>query len=78
MPWNNKLSRNLKLKDGTVLKSLTDARALFLNRFSNITHSAPLAYAGELLLKAAETGKRADIEAATDQVELALRNKRQM
>ena len=42
MPWNDKLSRDLVLKDGTTLKTLSDARALFLDRFSSITHSAPL------------------------------------
>jgi hypothetical protein len=40
------------------------------------THSAPIAHAGELLLKAAETGKGADIEAATDQIERVLRSNR--
>jgi hypothetical protein len=44
----------------------------------NITHSAPIAHAGELLLKAAETGKRADIEAATEQIERELRSNRMM
>ncbi len=73
MPWNDKLSRKLVLKDGNTLKRLSDVRALFLDRFANITHSPPLAYAGILLLKAGETGERADIEAATDQVELVLR-----
>lgn len=78
MPWTSKLSRDLPLKDGTILTNLTEVRTLFLERFSNITHSYPLAAAGELLMKAAKTGKRADIEAATDQIELALRNMRQM
>ena len=73
MPWNDKLSRDLVLKDGTALKTLNDVRALFLDRFSKITHSTPLAYAGELLLKAAETGEPADIEAATEQIERVLR-----
>ncbi len=73
MFWNEKLSRDLVLKDGTTLKTLSDARALLLDRFSSITRSAPLTYAGILLLKAAETGARADIEAATEQVELVLR-----
>jgi hypothetical protein len=76
MPWTKKLSRPLVLKDGTRLETLSDVRALFLDRFATVTHSAPLAYAGELLLKAAQTGKRADIEAATNQIDLALRNQR--
>lgn len=73
MSWNKKLSRPLLLKDGERLKTLSDARNLLIERFSNITHSEPLARAGELLLKAAETGKRADIEAATEQLERLLR-----
>ena len=75
MPWNDDLSRDLVLKDGTTLRTLSDVRALFLDRFSKITHSAPLAYAGELLLKAAETGEPADIEAATEQIEQVLRTR---
>jgi hypothetical protein len=78
MSWNKKLSRPLVLKGGARLETLSDVRALFLDRFSNIIQSAPIARAGELLLKAAETGKRADIAAATEQVELALRHNRLM
>lgn len=64
------------LKDGARLETLSDVRALFLDRFSTITHSDPIAYAGELLLRAAETGQRADIAAATEQIERALRSNR--
>jgi hypothetical protein len=49
--WDKKLSRPLVLKDGARLETLSDARALFLDRFSSITHSDPIAYAGELLLR---------------------------
>ena len=76
MPWHRKLSRPLTLKDGARLEMLSDVRSLFLDRFANVTDSAALAYAGELLLNAAETGKRTDIAAATDQIELVLRQKR--
>jgi hypothetical protein len=48
------------------------------NHRSTITHSDPIAYAGELLLRAAETGKRADIEAATEQIERVLMHARIM
>jgi hypothetical protein len=78
MPWNKRLSRPLVLKDGKRLQALSDVRAVFLDRFANITHSAPIAHAGELLLKAAETGKRADVEAATEQIERVLRSNRMM
>jgi hypothetical protein len=78
MPWNKKLSRPLVLKDGQRLETLNDVRNLFLERFATITHSAPLAYAGELLLNAASTGEPGDIEAATEQIERALINQRLM
>jgi hypothetical protein len=78
MPWNKKLSRPLMLKDGKRLETLSDVRSLFLERFATITHSTPLAYAGELLLKAVETGKRADIEAATEQIARAIMYQRLM
>jgi hypothetical protein len=76
MPWTKKLSRPLVLKDGTTLKTLSDVRSLFLDRFATVTHNAALAHAGELLLKAAKTGKRADIAAATEQIERVLRSTR--
>jgi hypothetical protein len=78
MPWDKKLSRPLVLKDGKSLETLSDVRGLFLDRFTNVTHSASLAHAAELLIKAAETGKRGDIAAATDQIELVLMNARMM
>jgi hypothetical protein len=78
MPWDKKLSRPLVLKNGDRLETLSDVRSLFLERFATVTHNSALAYAGELLLKAAETGKRSDITAATDQIELVLRRERVM
>jgi hypothetical protein len=78
MPWDKKLSRPLVLKNRERLETLSDVRSLFIERFATVTHNAALAYAGELLLKAAETGKRTDIAAATDQIELVLRRERVM
>jgi hypothetical protein len=78
MPWDKKLSRPLMLKNGERLETLSDVRSLFLERFATVTHNAALAYAGELLLKAAETGKRTDLVTATDQIELVLRKERLM
>jgi hypothetical protein len=78
MSWDVKLSRSLQLKSGKRLKTLSDVRALFLDRFANITHSPAIAHAGELLLVAAQTGELADIEAATDQIERALITQRLM
>jgi hypothetical protein len=60
------------LKGGRRLETLRDARKLFLERFTNLTHHAAVAHAGELLLKAAATGRWPDIVAATDQIELVL------
>jgi hypothetical protein len=76
MPWTKKLSRPLVLNDSTRLETLSDVRDLILDRFTTVTHNAVLAHAGALLLKAAATGNRADIEAATDQTERALRSMR--
>jgi hypothetical protein len=73
MPWGKKLARPLALKDGTVIKTLNGARAVILKRFEGVIHSEALAHAGQLLLKAAETGDKADIEAATVQLERVLR-----
>jgi hypothetical protein len=77
-PWNKNLSRPLVLKDGQRLETLSDVRGLFINHFPNLKQGAPLAHASVLLLKAAETGQRADIEAATEQIERVLRSNRIM
>jgi hypothetical protein len=76
--WDQNLSRPLLLKDGRRLETLRDVRRLFLERFATVTHNAVIAYAGELLLKAAATGKWTDIAAATDQVERVLIQERLM
>jgi hypothetical protein len=70
--------RTLILKGGTRLETLSDVRSQFPDRFASVTHSEALDYAGDLLLKAAETGDSADIAAATDQIELMLMQKRLM
>jgi hypothetical protein len=72
MSWRMKLTKPLTLSDGTILKTLNDARKCFLDRFAGVTHNDALAYAGALLLTAAETGEPADIEAATRQIERTL------
>jgi hypothetical protein len=72
MPWHAPLAYELTLTDGRVLRTLHDARDLFTSSaFSGITHSSP--HALHLLLMAAATGKPNDIEAATDQIAVALR-----
>jgi hypothetical protein len=58
---------------GVELVNLEDA-ARFMGRMRPWRQARPTwDYAAELILKAAISGKRADIEAATDQLERALR-----
>jgi len=71
--WNQPLSRVLILKTGERLRTLHDAAELFTRRFGSVTKSAPLEHAIGLMLRAAETGTRADRKAATDQVALVSR-----
>ena len=62
MAWTQKLTRPLVLRDGRQLVTLSDVRAVFIDRFSTVTRSEPIAYSGKLLLDAARTGRRADID----------------
>ena len=70
--WTQHLTRVFILKTGERLRTLHDAE-LITRRFGSVTKSAPLEHAIGLLLRAAETGTRADRKAATDQVALVLR-----
>jgi len=74
--YDRKLTRPITLADGTRLKTLKDAADFFGNQFSTVTHWAPLEIAIEMLIAAGQSGKRADIAAATDQVEIVLRGRR--
>src|SRR5829696_5260948 len=69
--WSRPLTRVLILKTGERLRTLHDAAELFMRRFQSVLSSAPPEHAIGLLLRAAETGTRADRKAATDQVALA-------
>jgi hypothetical protein len=73
--WDTPLSTPiaLKSKDAT-LKTLSDARDLILRLSERHQARPPLLYATELLLRAAKTGHRQDIEAATMQLGRALTN----
>lgn len=74
MPWSKPLTRELTLKDGRVLRTLHDARYVFASGvFSGVKHSPPLERAIDLLMKAANSGDDHDVQAATDQVAIALR-----
>ena len=68
--YDRKLSRTLTLADGGKLRTLRDAaNVLTGERFATVTKWAALEAAIELLMVAATTGTRADIKAATDQLE---------
>jgi hypothetical protein len=68
MAWNDPLARPLDLDDGATPQTLKDAATLFAERFDGVTHAPPLEHAIELLMRAAGSGQRADVEAATEQV----------
>ena len=66
------LTRTITLTDGRQVKSLHDARTVLLDVSAN-ARSGALDHAIRLLLLAAQTGKRADIEAAATAIERVLR-----
>ena len=72
--YRRKLAHVVVLGDGTKLVTLRDAANVLLDA-ANV-RSGGLDNAIRLLLTAAETGKRADIVAATDAVERVLRARR--
>ena len=74
--YDRRLTRPLKLADGTWLKTIKDAADYFAKQFSTVTAWGPLEIAVEMLITAGESGKRDDIDAATKQVEIVLRGRR--
>jgi hypothetical protein len=73
--WSRPLTRTLALKSGEQLRTLHDAASLLSKRFG---HSAAWEHTIARLLRAAETGTRADRKAATEQVATVLRVNRAM
>lgn len=73
--WSARLTRPIRLKDDTVLLTLSDARDCLLQNFSTTTQNDALAHAVVLLMKAADKKTRKDRAAATEQVELVLRGR---
>ena len=72
--YRRKLAHPIALRDGNTLITLRDAANVLLYVFgSENTRSGELNKASRLLLTAAESGKRADIKAATEQIERVLR-----
>ena len=70
--WSKKLSRPLRLKDGTELVTLGDAAGVVAEDFGLVTNSAIMEHAVELLLRAAETGSANDRRKATEQIQTLL------
>jgi hypothetical protein len=66
--WSKKLPEPVRLKDGRELITLSDARALILGLAESRQARPTWLYAIELLLKAADTGKRADVVDAWAQI----------
>ena len=68
--WSAPLSRPIALRDGTVLRTLRDARAFVLALPPGDQERQAWQKAAALLIEAAENG--GDVEAATDTVFAAL------
>ena len=75
--YRRKLAHPIALRDSNTLITLRDAANVLLYVVgSENTRSGELSKASRLLLTAAESGKRADIKAATEQLERVLRQQR--
>ena len=74
--FQRNLARTITLADGRHLKSLHDARTVLLDVFGSVNARSALDHAVPFLLLAAETGKRDDLAAATEQIEHVLRDRR--
>jgi hypothetical protein len=75
--WSRRLARAITLKDRRQLKSLHDARTVLLDVFGSVNaRSGVIDHAIQLLLAAADSGKRADVAAATDAIERLLLGRR--
>jgi hypothetical protein len=67
MPWTKKFWHPIVLKDGRTITTLAEARAFMVDLHAMHSGAGYWQYAAELLLKAAASGERADIDAAADQ-----------
>ena len=68
--WSKRLAERVKLASGCELVASRDAGEFLLSNFRGVTVDGVLEHAGELLLTAAATGRRQDIEAAIAQTEI--------
>jgi hypothetical protein len=72
--YGRKLTRRIRLADGTMLLTLRDAADLFTGeRFAHVTKCGALERAIELVIEAAERGGRERIGAGTRQIMIVLR-----
>jgi len=75
--WAKKLTRRIVVRKGPHdwLLSLDDARLYILRHLQDVPNSGPVEKAVDLLVHAASTGRLADREAATAQMERTLRGR---
>jgi hypothetical protein len=71
--WSAKLTRSVALTNADKLVTLADARRVVLDRLTIEVEDFELTQAMRLLLTAADTGRFADRDAATNQVGIVLR-----
>ncbi len=72
--WTTPLARPIPLLgETTIVVTLEDGAELMRQRFGNILKSAAFGYTLSLLTAAADSGKSADVETATLQLERFLR-----
>jgi hypothetical protein len=76
MTWDRQLSRPIALSDGRTLATLRCAAECLIATFDGISHWPALEHARDLLMTAAETGKRQEVAAATHQVAIVLGQRR--
>ena len=77
--WSKLLSRPLTLRNGTVLRTLRDARHFIAALPEDFRHRSAWRHAADLLLKAAESGSDSQaVEDATLQMYRALSLERQL
>ena len=78
MPWTSKLKSPLALKDGRTIETLADARAMILELPEFQQRRPYWEYAAQLLMDAAQGGKRGAIEDAYWQLTRALKADRML
>jgi len=70
--WSHKLPHPITLKDGRVIRTLSDARTLLLQSSGSLQRHPWNQYAAELLIRAAESETKEDILEAEHQMRRAL------